>query len=134
MKRFLSINYSNTAFNIAMLLLRVTSGVLMMSHGYSKLVHFADFKAKFMNFMGMGSTLSLALVVFAEFFCTMFLIIGLFSRLAVIPLIIDMVVALFIAHHGDIFGDGEKAALYLASFIVILFCGPGKASIDGIMR
>lgn len=134
MRRFLSINYSQAAFNISMLVLRVGAGAMAMSHGYGKLVHFAEMKSKFMNFMGIGSTLSLILVIFAEFFCSIFLIMGLFSRLVVIPLIISMAVALFKAHNGDVFGDGERAALYLTIFITLLLCGPGKASVDGMMK
>ncbi len=134
MKKFFSVNYSNVAFNISMFLLRVGAGALIMSHGYTKLVHFADMRMKFMNFMGIGSTLSLSLVIFAEFFCAIFLIIGLFSRLMLIPLIIDLSVAIIKAHHGDVFADGEKAALYLICFITLLLCGPGKASVDGMMR
>jgi putative oxidoreductase len=134
MRRFLSINYSQAAFNIAMLVLRVDAGAMAMSHGYGKLVHFTEMKSKFMNFIGIGSTLSLILVIFAEFFCSIFLIMGLFSRLVVIPLIISMAVALFKAHNGDVFGDGERAALYLTIFITLLLCGPGKASVDGMMK
>lgn len=134
MKRLMSINYSNAAFNFAMLLLRVGAGVMIMSHGYAKLVHFTDYRSKFMNFMGIGNTASLSLVIFAEFFCAIFLIIGLFSRMATIPLIIAMGVALVKAHHGDIFGDGEKAALYLICFVSLLLCGPGKASLDGMIK
>ena len=130
MKKFLSVNYSNTAFNIAMLLLRVSAGVLMMAHGYNKLVHFTEMKAKFMNFLGLGSTLTLCLVIFAELFCSMFLVIGLFSRLVVIPLIINMSVALLKAHNGDVFGQGEKAAIFLFCYIALLLCGPGKISVD----
>jgi putative oxidoreductase len=89
-------------------------------------------KSNFMDFMGMGSTLSLIMVVFAEFFCALFLILGLFTRLACIPLIITMAVALFKAHNGDVFGDGSHAALYLGGFLALLLLGPGKASVDGI--
>ncbi len=85
---------------------------------------------KFMNFLGIGKTASLALVVFAEFFCSFFLILGLFTRLATIPLIIAMSVALFQAHKLDVFDTGEKAALYLAAYLVILLIGPGKISAD----
>ena len=134
MKRLTSINYSNAAFNVAMLLLRVTAATLVITYGYDKLVHFAEKKATFMNFMGIGSTLSLSLVIFAEFFCAMLLIIGIFSRLVVVPLIIVMSVALFKAHNFDVFGMGEKAALYLACFLTILLCGPGKISVDGMMK
>ncbi|MEJ7767585.1 MAG: DoxX family protein [Chitinophagaceae bacterium] len=134
MRKLFSIYYSAAAFTISMLLLRIGAGALIMSHGYSKLVHFADMKMKFMNFLGIGSTLSLSLVIFAEFFCAIFLIIGLFSRLVVIPLIIATSVALFKAHNGDFFGDGEKPALFLTCFITLLLCGPGKVSVDGMMK
>ena len=132
MKKLISTNYSAGAFNTAMLLLRLFSGILMMSHGYQKLVHFAEFKSKFMDFMGIGSTTSLLLVIFAEFFCALFIVLGLFTRLAAIPLIIGMSVALFKAHNGDVFGDGEMSALFLAAFLTLLLVGPGKASVDGM--
>jgi len=130
MSKFLSTKYSTAAFDAATLLLRVISGVLMMNHGYGKLIHFAEYKEKFMNFMGMGQTFSLILVVFAEFFCALFVILGLFTRFAVIPIIIGMCVALFKAHNGDFFGDGEVAALYIGAFITLLFIGPGRISVD----
>jgi len=45
-----------------------------------------------------------------------------------------MSVAVVKAHHLDVFGAGEKAALYLTCFIALLLCGPGKASVDGIIN
>ncbi len=77
-----------------------------------------------------GSTTSLALIVFAEFFCAAFIILGLFTRLAAIPLIIGMGVALFYAEKGQFFGDGEYAGLYMVCFLAILLLGPGKVSLD----
>jgi putative oxidoreductase len=132
MKKLLSTKYSAGAFNTAMLLLRIGLGVLMMMHGYNKLVHFGEKHNSFMNFMGLGSTVSLALVVFAEFFCSLFLILGLFTRFATIPLIIATLVMIFKAHKGEIFGDGEHAALYLIGYIVLLLVGPGKVSVDNM--
>ncbi len=132
MNKLLSTKYSAGAFNTAMLLLRLGLGILMMMHGYGKLVHFGDMQHKFMNFLGMGSTLSLALVVFAEFFCSLFLILGLFTRLASIPLIIATLVMVFKAHNGEIFGDGEHAALYLIGYLALLLVGPGKISVDSM--
>ena len=133
MKRILSTKYSTGAFNFSMLILRLGLGVLMLSHGYSKLIHFHGMRGSFINFLGLGSTLSLSLDIFAEFFCSIFLILGLFTRLAVIPIMIAMSVALIKVHHGDIFGAGERAAIYLACSIAILFCGPGKISVDGMI-
>jgi len=133
MKKLLSTKYSASAFNAAILLLRLTTGFLMMSHGYDKLIHFATKHNSFMNFLGIGSTLSLSLAIFAEFFCSLFIIMGLFTRFAVIPLIITMCVALFKVHNGNVFGKGELDALFLAGYIVILFVGPGKVSVDTMM-
>ena len=133
MKRLLSTSYSAGVFNFAMLILRIGMGSLLLSHGYDKLVHFATYKSKFMNFLGMGSGLSLSLVIFAEFFCALFLIVGLFSRLVAIPIVIAMFIALWKSHHFDFFGAGEKSALFLTGFIAILLLGPGKASVDGLV-
>lgn len=133
MKKLLSTKYSASAFNIAMLVLRIGLAGLMLPHGYDKLVHFATYKKDFLNFLGIGSTLSLTLLIFAEFFCSLFLLVGLFSRLCVIPLIVAMCVALFKAHNAEIFGDGEHAALFITGFLVILLVGPGRISADGIM-
>jgi putative oxidoreductase len=133
MRKLLSTKYSAGAFSAAMLILRLGLGILMMHHGYQKLIHFGDMQSKFMNFMGIGSSMSLALVVFAEFFCSLFLILGLFTRLAAIPLIIATCVMVFKAHNGDVFGDGETAALYLTGYLVLLFVGPGRVSVDSMI-
>lgn len=133
MKKILSVKYSASAFNAAMLLLRLGIGILMMHHGYNKLVHFAEKQNTFMNFMGLGSTTSYMLIIFAEFFCSLFLILGLFTRLAAIPLIIATLVMIFKSHQGDIFGDGEDAALYLSGYIVLFFVGPGRVSVDNMI-
>ncbi len=133
MKKLLSTKYSAGAFSTAMLVLRLGVGILMLMHGYNKLMKFSTMKNEFMNFMGIGSTMSLALVVFAEFFCSIFLILGLFTRLATIPLIIATCVMVFMVHNGDVFGKGETATLYLISYIVILLVGPGRASVDSMI-
>ncbi|MFN8288485.1 MAG: DoxX family protein [Chitinophagales bacterium] len=134
MKKLMSIKYSPLGFDIATLLLRVAAGVMMIPHGYGKLVKFAEMKDKFMDFMGIGPVASLALVIFAEFFCSILLTAGLFTRLALIPLTIAMAVALFQAHSADLFGDGQTAALYLSVYIALLILGPGKFSVDGAIK
>lgn len=133
MKKLLSTKYSAGAFSGAMLLLRLALGILIMYHGYDKLIHFADKKNSFTNFMGIGSTPSLALVVFAEFFCGLFVLIGLFTRFASIPLIITMCVIVFKINGGEFFDKFESPVLYLAGFIVLLLVGPGRASVDSMI-
>lgn len=132
MKKLLSAKYSTGAFNTAMLVLRLGIGILMMMHGYDKLVHFSTYRYDFTNFLGIGSTLSLALVVFAEFFCSLFIILGLFTRLAAIPLIITMCVIIFKINEGHVFIKDENAPLYLTCYLVLLLIGPGRISVDSM--
>jgi len=131
MKKLFSTRTSESAFSFAMLILRLSIGSLMlMNHGLDKLVHFSEKAGRFADPFGIGSSASLSLAIFAEFFCAAFIILGLFTRLACIPLIITMSVALFVAHQGDFFGKGELAGLFLAGFATLLFAGPGKVSLD----
>jgi putative oxidoreductase len=132
-KKILSTKINDSQVNIALLLLRVTAGVLMAHHGYGKLTKFSEIEPQFMEFLGLSKSISLGLVVFAEFFCSVLLIAGLATRFALIPLIITMLVAVFDAHAGDIFGKGQTAFLYLAIYLTLLLKGAGKYSVDGFL-
>ena len=133
MKKLLTIRYSDWAFNVTMLLVRVTFGGLMLvNHGFGKMKNFSTLQYKFSDPFHIGHRWSLLMVIFAEVFCALLLILGLFSRLAAVPLVIAMAIAFFMAHNGNMV-EGEKAALFLAAFLAVLMVGPGKASIDGMI-
>jgi putative oxidoreductase len=107
-------------------------GGLMIPHGYSKLVKFGSTRT-FVDPFHIGTTASLSLTIFAEFFCASLIVLGLLTRLACIPLIIAMSVVVFYVGKGDIFGDGAHGALFLSGFIALLFAGPGKISLDRLI-
>ena len=134
MKKLFSTGYNTSAFNLALFILRIGSGVLMIHHGYDKLVKFNQKAPDFMHFLGMNSTFSLALVVFAEFFCSILLMLGLITRIACIFLMISTFVAVSEAHQYDILGKGEHASLFFVIYLAILFLGPGKISVDGMIN
>ncbi len=134
MKRFLSVTYSAASFNIALLILRVGAAVLLIPHGYNKLKGFDQIQHKFINFLGLGSQVSLSLAIFAELFCSLFIILGLFTRLAAVPIVITLAVAVAKGQNMDIFGKGELPSLFFLVFVAILLVGPGRVSIDGLMR
>ena len=135
MKRILSIKYGDAAFNFSMLFLRVIFGLLIIiKHGYFKMTNFSTIEPQFYNFLGMGTKLSLILSIFAEVLCALFIVLGLFTRLASIPLIITMLVAIFGAQASKPLIESELALLYLGAFVTLLFCGPGKISVDGMIN
>ncbi len=118
------------AAGFALLLLRCLSGGLMMTHGWPKMLKWADKKSSFADPFGMGSEISLALTIFAELGCAALLVLGLGTRLALIPLIIVMGVAFFKIHAADPLGDKELALFYLVIYTALLFSGAGKYSLD----
>ena len=118
-----------------MLLLRVVFGLLMITkHGYDKMMKFSTLQYQFYNFLGLGTKTSLVLAIFAEVLCALFIVLGLFTRFATIPLIILMLVAIFGANAGKPLIESELALLYLGAFVTLLFCGPGRISIDGMIN
>ncbi len=133
MKKLFSIKYSDNGISFAALLLRVALGVMMLPYGFSKLVNFASKSNTFADPFHIGSTPSLLLVIFAEVFCSVFIILGLFTRFACIPLIIVATVALGYANHWQLFDNGQKPALFLTGFLALLFIGPGKVSLDKLI-
>ena len=131
MKKLFSTRTTESSLAFALFLLRAGFGsAMLVNHGLDKLIHFADKASRFSDPLNIGSTTSLALVVFAEFFCAAFVILGLFTRLATIPLIIAMSFALFYSNNGNFFGRGELPGLFLLAFLAILFTGPGRLSLD----
>ena len=125
-------NRYNAPISLLLLVLRVAFAGMLMTHGWAKLTNFA---ATAEGFAAMGGTPTAVLVIFAEFFCALGIVVGLLYRLALIPVIINMSVAFFVAHGARLVGEhnGELAFLYLVVFVVLLFAGPGKYALDGFL-
>jgi putative oxidoreductase len=130
--RILSYRPLNT--DLSILLLRLSFGGLFIYHGYTKLAMFDDILPHFKDVIGINSKLSFILVIFAELFCGFLVTIGLLTRLSVIPIMITMSVAFFIAHANDAFMMKELPFLFLLLSIVIFITGAGRYSIDGMMQ
>src|ERR1700761_7635889 len=134
MKKFFSTGYSEGAFNIGALILRLTFGLLLLiDHGIGKITHFSNMEYSFFDFFHIGHRWSLVLCIFAEVFCSVMLVLGLFTRFAALALIINFGVATFIALKGQPLAGHEAAATYLAAFFSILLIGPGRISVDSAM-
>jgi putative oxidoreductase len=134
MKKFLSTAYSDTSFNLATLTIRLVFGSLIcLSHGFQKLLHFSTQETIFFDPFHIGHRWSLILVIFAEVFCALLLVLGLFTRIAALVLVFNMAVAVFLFHRGQPIGVHEAPLVYMAAFFSILLVGPGKISVDSMM-
>lgn len=126
----------NRSMDVVLLLLRVMfGGGMLYGHGWPKLMRLlGDDPISFADPLGIGPAASLGLAVFAEFACSILIILGLFTRWAAIPLIITMVVAVFYVHVADPFSKMEKGLMYLVPFICLLVAGGGWYSLDAQIR
>lgn len=102
----------------------------MLTHGYGKFMKLISGNFSFANPFGIGELPSLILTVFAEFVCSILLIIGFKTKLASVPPAIVMLVAAFMIHWGDPWRKKELALIYFVGYLAIYLLGPGKYSLD----
>src|SRR4051794_7024668 len=122
MKKIFSVDNTSNKTNIALLIARVGIAALMLTHGVPKLIMLlSGVPIQFPPVMGMSAELSLGLAVFAEVFCSAFILAGFATRLVVLPLIITMLVAVLLIHSADPIAVKEPALHYLLTYIVLLF-------------
>ncbi|MCU0419713.1 MAG: DoxX family protein [Cyclobacteriaceae bacterium] len=120
------------ASDLALLVLRLSCG-LMVVHGWGKFEGFAERSAGWPDPFHVTPPVSLGLTVFAELVCSVLVVLGLFTRLALVPLIVCMAVAVFVIHGADPFGEKEHALLFLLPYVALLLAGPGRYSLDSAL-
>jgi putative oxidoreductase len=145
------------AWNIGLLLLRFTGLYLAFGHGHMKigsLMHgeaqrFIDAVAA----MGFPQPVLFAwLAACAEFMGGILVFVGFITRVAAAFAAIDLLVAAIAAHHAHLqllnalgiysappdqlknWGNPELAIIYGLAMLCLVFCGPGRISIDGWLR
>lgn len=131
MKRTLNTDLPGNYGHLALLIFRIAVACLLLTHGFPKVQRlFSGAEIQFLDPYGLGTTTSFALVAFAEFVCSILVILGLATRLATIPIVIAMATAVIFAHANDPFGVKEKPLLFLVCFAFLLVIGAGKYSVD----
>ena len=115
----------------AMLFFRVAvSTSLIYIHGISKVADFDGLVAKIPDPLGIGTTMTAAAAVLGDFIAPLFVIFGLFTRFALIPMLGVTLVALFFVHASDPWTVKDVPLMYTLAYLLIFFMGPGKYSLD----
>ncbi len=133
MKKLFTTQVQSSHTDMALLITRIAVASLMLTHGLPKLAMLAEGNIQFLPVMGMSAGLSLTLVVFAEVFCSLFILIGLGTRLASLPLLLTMLVAIFLVHGADPLAKKELAILYTIPYFILLVAGSGRYSLDHLL-
>jgi putative oxidoreductase len=122
---------------LAPLLARATVGFAFVESGWGK-VHNLETVAGYFTELGIPAPqFQATFVSFVELICGSLVLVGLATRIAAVPLIGTMIVALITAKAADISGFSDLIGTIEFCYAVLLawlaFAGPGKASLDHLI-
>ena len=116
--------------DLGLLLLRISTGGLMLFHGVSKLIHGISFLVDNMGAFGYA-------VYIGEVLAPIAILIGFRTRIAAVLLALTCVVAVATAHAQEIFTISEHGGyalellmLYLFGALALFFTGAGKYAVS----
>ncbi|WDF81130.1 DoxX family protein [Mucilaginibacter sp. KACC 22773] len=133
MKELLKANQQRLT-DSALLIARVVIAGMMLNHGLPKVPMLLNGPVKFFTVFGMSPSVSLTLTLFAQVVCSALVLFGIVTRLALVPLIATMLVALVVIHRGEPFARMEPALHFLLVYIVLFLTGPGKYAVDRLIQ
>lgn len=110
-----------------LLLLRAGIALLMLPHGWQKIEHFSQYAERLPAF-------AVVLSAFAEIGCSLAILVGFKTRWALIPLIINMVVAAFLVKASAPWQEKELAVVYLVVYLTLFLAGAGKFTLPELFK
>jgi len=122
--------------DLGLLILRLTLGGLMLFHGIAKLTHGIEGIQAMLSSKGFPAFIGYGVYV-GEIIIPLLLIIGYRTRIATLIFALNMLVALLLAHSGDIFSLSkhggwaiELIAFFLFGAVALFFTGSGKYALS----
>ncbi len=130
----------HTYSNLSRLFLRLFTGILFLEFGLRQILHYSEIAADYAGFWGMSPSLSVSVIVALELLCATMIIIGLLTRIAVIPSFCLMwyIESLLLSPTSGVdeqlfnFAPGYPV-MFMGIFLYMFLAGPGKISVDYII-
>lgn len=117
--------------NSALLVFRVLVSLSMINtHGMKKLLNFQETVNHIPDPMGLGGEASAVIAIIANIVAPVFVIFGLATRLAVIPILGVTLAGFFIVHGNDPWAVRDVPLMYSLAYSLLFFIGAGKYSLD----
>ena len=137
-KKYTGIAFSSKIENLlsdcSQLIIRLGFSALLLTHGWPKLINFSQKAESFPDPIGLGSQVTLALAVLAEFVAALFIALGLFTRISALGVVVTMAIIVFVFHGDDPFSHKELALLYCFAFSSIMVAGSPRWSLDNFLN
>lgn len=125
---------SPTLTACGLLFMRVMAALLLFFiHGLPKLLDWSGELQRIEDPFGLGAPLTLGLALFAEVVCPLLLLLGVAARLACLPVLAVLLVALLVVHPDWSLEQGQFAWLLVALYGGLALTGPGLYSVSGLI-
>lgn len=122
--------------DIAKLLLRLSVGIMVLFHGFDKIINGISGVKHLVTSAGLPQFLAYGVYV-GEIVMPILIILGAYVRVASGVVALNMVFAIFLAYGGGLFSLGKHGApvfelpfLYLVATLVIYVVGSGKYALN----
>ncbi|PMY33915.1 MULTISPECIES: DoxX family protein [Pseudomonas] len=123
--------WDERARDLGLLFLRVSAGLfLLWVHGLPKLLDYSAQLQRIEDPFRLGANLTLMLAIFAEVLCPLLIVAGVAVRLACLPILAVLLVALLVVHPQWSLAEGQFAWLLLILFSSIFIAGPGRLALN----
>ena len=125
--------------DVGLLFLRVSGGLFLLCvHGMPKLLDFTAQLQLIEDPFHLGAHLTLILAIFAEVLCPLLVVAGVLARLACLPILFVLLVALLLVHPQWTVAEGQFGWLLLILFATVFIAGPGRLALNtrlpGVLR
>ncbi|MCF5051364.1 DoxX family membrane protein [Pseudomonas syringae] len=113
--------------DLGLLFLRVSGALfLLWVHGLPKLLNYSEQLALIEDPFHLGPHVTLLLAIFAEVLCPLLIITGVLVRLACLPILAVLLIAMLVVHPQWSVLEGQFGWLLLIIFTSVLIAGPGR--------
>jgi len=122
--------------DVAKLIIRLSLGIMMLFHGIDKIINGIGGVKYLTTNAGLPEFLAYGVYV-GEVVVPIFIILGLYARVASVVLALNMIMAIFLAHGSSIFELGKHGApvielpfFYLVLSVVVFLLGSGRYAVN----
>ena len=115
------------AQDLGLLFLRIRGALFLLGgHGLPKVLNYSEQLKLIEDPFHLGAHVTLLLAIFAEVLCPLLIVAGLLVRLACLPILAVLLIAMVVVHPEWSVFEGQFGWLLLIIFTSILIAGPGR--------
>lgn len=123
--------WNERAQDFGLLFLRISGALFLLGvHGLPKLLNFSAELQRIEDPFHLGAHLTLILAIFAEVLCPLLIVVGVLVRLACLPILFVLLVAMLIVHPQWSVAEGQFGWLLLILFTSIFIAGRGRLALN----